>query len=74
MIVEPDSLRLLYEGHDGHCDVATYLADRWSGEPRTVEPGVDVSWVDWGVLLSGSFKDYNSRVLEAVERHVGGDS
>jgi 8-oxo-dGTP pyrophosphatase MutT (NUDIX family) len=46
-----------------------YQIHEWEGEPKTVEPGVEVSWRRPEELLAANctFRDYNVRLFRAMD-------
>jgi 8-oxo-dGTP pyrophosphatase MutT (NUDIX family) len=45
----------------------TYVASKYTGEINHNEPHI-VDWLDRSYLLSGSFKEYNKKVLELYDK------
>ncbi len=45
-----------------------YIVTEWEGEPRSCEPGIDVSWEEPERLLwaNCSFADYNTKLFKAL--------
>ena len=46
----------------------TYVVFEWSGEPKQMEDGINVQWVEPARLLDEgcTFRDYNGRLFESI--------
>lgn len=66
VVLDPSDLRLVYQAAAGKHVCACYVADRWSGTPRSVEAGV-VRWLDPAELQrGGTFVDFNRGAFAAL--------
>ncbi len=68
LVVAPSTIRKIYESPGRKARmVYAFYARRWSGTPESRE-GAVTAWVPWDTLLSGSFADYNTRLMAVVRR------
>lgn len=60
----------LYLGnlHDGEFDTHCFYAISWSGNPRSLEPGVEVSWLSESEIgeSRSAYPEYNTEMLKRM--------
>ena len=54
-----NDLQKIHERHDGDSYVEVFLVTQWQGEPRQIEDGILVDWLDYEILEEGSFGHFN---------------
>ena len=63
-IINPDCVHVGI--HDSGRKAFSYLVTRWTGEPRAVEPGTRVEWVDPIEIVNGFGSEYHSVALQVA--------
>lgn len=60
----------IHEGTDEEGNVVwVYLVVKYTGEPRQMEPGINVEWISWEDMTTKTpWPDFNKRVYEIVSK------